>query len=102
MHADRRTQASGEIAPPGLWLLQRTCSAAPVETASGSGLEVNGAALKVVVDTLGAGLGRLAECNIRLTIDEPFNGEFDALRNDFNSSIAKIVETKINQFILFI
>lgn len=44
--------------------------------------------LKLVVDTLGAGLGRLAECNIRITIDEPFAERFESLRHDFNGSIA--------------
>jgi methyl-accepting chemotaxis protein len=44
--------------------------------------------LKTVVDTLGAGLGRLAECNIRITIDEPFADRFESLRHDFNNSIA--------------
>ena len=28
-HADRRKQRSGEITPPGLWLLRRTCSVEP-------------------------------------------------------------------------
>lgn len=46
------------------------------------------ASLEVVVDTLGAGLRRLAECNIRLTIDEPFVENFEALRHDFNHSLA--------------
>lgn len=43
--------------------------------------------LKIVVETLGAGLNRLAECNIRMTIDEPFAEAFEALRTDFNNSI---------------
>lgn len=46
------------------------------------------AELQTVVDTLGAGLGRLAECNIRMTIDEPFAERFESLRHDFNNSIA--------------
>lgn len=49
--------------------------------------------LKVVVETLGAGLGRLAECNIRMTIDQPFSEEFDTLRRDFNNSIATFQAT---------
>ena len=49
--------------------------------------------LKVVVDTLGAGLNRLAECNIRLTIDEPFSENFEMLRTDFNNSIATFQAT---------
>ena len=52
--------------------------------------------LQVVVDTLGAGLGRLAECNIRMTIDEPFDGQFDALRRDFNNAIGAFQSTLIN------
>ena len=42
---------------------------------------------------IGAGLGRLADCNIRFTIDEPFVSEFDHLRHDFNESLAKFQET---------
>lgn len=42
---------------------------------------------------IGAGLGRLADCNIRITIDEPFVSEFDHLRHDFNESLAKFQET---------
>lgn len=49
--------------------------------------------LKVVVDTLGAGLNRLAECNIRMTIDEPFAENFEMLRTDFNNSIATFQAT---------
>jgi methyl-accepting chemotaxis protein len=49
--------------------------------------------LKEVVDRLGAGLGRLAECNIRMTIDEPFSQDFEALRRDFNNSIGTFQET---------
>lgn len=49
VHADRRTQASGEIAPPGLWVLERTCSLAPAEMTSGAGVEVQGNALKVML-----------------------------------------------------
>lgn len=51
------------------------------------------ASLEEVVTTLGAGLGRLAECNIRMTIDVPFSAEFEALRHDFNSSIATFQAT---------
>lgn len=42
---------------------------------------------------IGAGLGRLADCNIRITIDDPFVAEFDHLRHDFNESLAKFQET---------
>lgn len=49
---------------------------------------VDAAELQTVVETLGAGLERLAECNIRMTIDEPFADRFETLRHDFNNSIA--------------
>jgi methyl-accepting chemotaxis protein len=51
--------------------------------------------MKVVKD-LGAGLARLSECNIRQTIDEPFVGEFETLRRDFNTSIGAFQETLVN------
>jgi methyl-accepting chemotaxis protein len=51
------------------------------------------ASLKVVVDKLGAGLNRLADCNIRMTIDEPFTVDFESLRKDFNDSLATFQET---------
>jgi len=51
------------------------------------------AELQQVVEALGAGLGRLAECNIRMTIDEPFAGPFEPLRCDFNNSIATFQAT---------
>ncbi|MDO6962361.1 methyl-accepting chemotaxis protein [Rhizobium alvei] len=44
------------------------------------------------VETLGAALERLADCNIRMTLDDPFIPEFDKLRNDFNTSIGKFQE----------
>jgi methyl-accepting chemotaxis protein len=49
--------------------------------------------LKVVVDALGAGLGRLAECNIRMTIDAPFAQGFEGLRGDFNNSLGTLQTT---------
>ena len=49
---------------------------------------------KVVVD-LGAGLDRLAKCNIRLTLDEPFAGGFEQLRKDFNTSLGVFQETLV-------
>ncbi|MFC3075973.1 methyl-accepting chemotaxis protein [Shinella pollutisoli] len=51
--------------------------------------------LNVVVIELGAGLARLAECNIRMTIDEPFPGDFEQLRRDFNNSIATFQATLV-------
>jgi len=49
--------------------------------------------LGVVVSELGAGLARLAECNISITIDEPFPADFEPLRKDFNNSIATFQAT---------
>ncbi|MBW6421810.1 PAS domain-containing methyl-accepting chemotaxis protein [Rhizobium sp. XQZ8] len=46
-----------------------------------------------VVKELGAGLSRLADCNIRQTIDTPFIPEFEPLRRDFNASIGAFQET---------
>ena len=46
------------------------------------------AEVMVVVEKLGAGLNRLADCNIRMTIDEPFTEAFEQIRNDFNNSLA--------------
>jgi methyl-accepting chemotaxis protein len=45
------------------------------------------------IEEIGAGLGRLAECNIRETIDRPFISEFEPLRADFNGSIGAFQET---------
>ncbi|THF53868.1 methyl-accepting chemotaxis protein [Allorhizobium terrae] len=45
------------------------------------------------VDAIGAGLERLAQCNIRMTIDEPFIPAFEYLRQNFNMSIGKFQET---------
>lgn len=68
-------------------------------------LDEDGTVLKVVkfasdvtgrvlaVREIGAGLGRLSECNIRITIDDPFVPEFEHLRYDFNQSLAKFQET---------
>jgi methyl-accepting chemotaxis protein len=47
------------------------------------------------LQSVGAGLNRLSDCNIRMTIDEPFIPEFEHLRNDFNTSIAKFQETLV-------
>ena len=45
------------------------------------------------IEEIGAGLGRLAECNIRMTIDRAFVPEFEPLRRDFNNSIGAFQET---------
>ncbi|MCM2292921.1 PAS domain-containing methyl-accepting chemotaxis protein [Allorhizobium sp. BGMRC 0089] len=42
---------------------------------------------------IGAGLERLSDCNIRITIDNPFVPEFEHLRHDFNESLAKFQQT---------
>jgi methyl-accepting chemotaxis protein len=52
-------------------------------------------ALSHVVETLGAGLARLAECNIRYTIDNPFMRDFEPLRNDFNNALAAFQTTLV-------
>ena len=49
-----------------------------------------------VVQELGAGLSRLADCNIRETIDEPFIDEFEPLRRDFNQSISAFQATLVD------
>lgn len=47
----------------------------------------------VVVENLGAGLERLADCNIRETIDQPFIASFERIRRDFNASLAAFQTT---------
>ncbi|RKE83918.1 PAS domain-containing methyl-accepting chemotaxis protein [Rhizobium sp. AG855] len=46
-----------------------------------------------VIEELGAGLGRLADSNIRMTLDHPFSAEFEPLRRDFNASIGAFQQT---------
>jgi methyl-accepting chemotaxis protein len=48
------------------------------------------------VEELGAALERLSHCNIRMTLDKPFVGEFESLRNDFNTSIGEFQKTLTN------
>lgn len=55
--------------------------------------ELHAQNLSVVVRELGAGLKRLADCNIRITIDEKFPADFEPLRHDFNNSIATFQAT---------
>jgi methyl-accepting chemotaxis protein len=50
-------------------------------------------ALRFVIEALGAGLHRLAKCNIRMTLDEAFEPRFEPLRQDFNHSIATFQAT---------
>lgn len=68
-------------------------------------MDIDGKVLKVVkfatdvterirvIEELGAGLGRLADSNIRLTIDQPFGAEFEPLRRNFNASIGAFQQT---------
>jgi methyl-accepting chemotaxis protein len=49
--------------------------------------------LFAVIERLGAGLQRLSECNIRMTIDEPFAAKFEPMRRDFNNSIGAFQDT---------
>ena len=49
--------------------------------------------LQTVVDQLGAGLERLSQFNIRMTLDEPFEEKFEQLRHDFNKSLTAFQET---------
>ena len=51
--------------------------------------------LETVITELGAGLARLADCNIRVTIDKPFPADFEPLRRDFNASIAAFQHTLV-------
>jgi methyl-accepting chemotaxis protein len=51
------------------------------------------ATLKKVIDDLGAGLDRLSRFNIHVTLDEPFDAEFEVLRNNFNRSLAVFQQT---------
>ena len=45
------------------------------------------------VEEIGAALERLSQCNIRMTLDTPFVGEFEGLRRDFNTSIGEFQKT---------
>jgi methyl-accepting chemotaxis protein len=48
------------------------------------------------VEEIGAALERLSQCNIRVTMDQPFVGEFERLRQDFNKSIGEFQRTLVN------
>ncbi|MET0747857.1 MAG: PAS domain-containing methyl-accepting chemotaxis protein [Rhizobium sp.] len=48
------------------------------------------------VEELGAALERLSHCNIRITLDYPFVGEFERLRTDFNAAINEFQKTLTN------
>ncbi len=45
------------------------------------------------VEEIGAGLERLSQCNVRITLDKPFVGELEKLRRDFNISIGAFQRT---------
>ncbi len=49
VHSDRRTQASGAIEPPGLWLLERQCEPVAVGENAPAGIDVRGTALRVAI-----------------------------------------------------
>ena len=49
IYADRRTQRPGVIEPPGLWMLQRQCSARAESMFAGAGVSVAGPAVSVVL-----------------------------------------------------
>jgi methyl-accepting chemotaxis protein len=49
--------------------------------------------IEFAVAALAKGLGNLARGDLRYTIDTPFTGNLDALRNDFNRSVAGLRET---------
>jgi methyl-accepting chemotaxis protein len=49
--------------------------------------------IQFVVTALAEGLGNLARGELRYTLDTPFAGNLDQLRNDFNSSVAGLRDT---------
>lgn len=48
------------------------------------------------VEELGAALNRLSQCNIRITLDYPFVGEFERLRTDYNMAIGEFQKTLVS------
>ena len=48
------------------------------------------------VEELGAALNRLSQCNIRITLDHPFVGEFERLRTDYNMAIGEFQKTLVS------
>ncbi len=48
------------------------------------------------VEELGAALNRLSQCNIRVTLDYPFVGEFERLRADYNMAIGEFQKTLVS------
>ncbi|MDQ0456130.1 methyl-accepting chemotaxis protein [Rhizobium paknamense] len=49
--------------------------------------------IEFAVNALASGLGRLANGDISVTIDTPFHGRLEQLRNDFNASLTRLQET---------
>ncbi|MDO6963774.1 methyl-accepting chemotaxis protein [Rhizobium alvei] len=48
------------------------------------------------VEALAGGLERLAQCNIRITLDEPFTPELERLRRDFNTALSEFQRTLVS------
>jgi len=48
------------------------------------------------VEAIAVGLERLADCNIRVSIDKPFIPEFERLRKNFNTAISEFQRTLSN------
>jgi methyl-accepting chemotaxis protein len=97
--------AAGEFFSDEFKRLAKDGSAVYIQATYNPILDEDGKVFKVVkfatdvtgrvraLQEIGAGLERLADCNIRMTIDDPFVSEFDHLRVDFNESLAKFQET---------
>lgn len=97
--------AAGEFFSDEFKRLTKDGSAIFIQATYNPILDDDGKVLKVVkfatdvtgrvraLQQIAAGLERLADCNIRVTIDDPFVPEFDHLRHDFNRSIGRFQET---------
>ncbi|SMC98680.1 PAS domain-containing methyl-accepting chemotaxis protein [Rhizobium sp. RU36D] len=97
--------AAGKPASSQFTRLAKDGSKVFIEASYNPILDDDGKVLKVVkfaidvsgrvraVEELAAGLERLADCNIRMTLDKPFTPEFEHLRHNFNTSIGRFQET---------
>ncbi|MFK0166813.1 methyl-accepting chemotaxis protein [Rhizobium sp. NPDC090279] len=97
--------AAGEFFSDEFKRLTKDGSAVYIQATYNPILDADGKVMKVVkfatdvtgrvraLQEVGAGLERLSDCNIRITIDKPFVPEFEHLRHDFNESLAKFQET---------
>ncbi|MDH6267107.1 methyl-accepting chemotaxis protein [Rhizobium sp. SG_E_25_P2] len=97
--------ASGDYASDQFMRLDKTGNPVFIQASYNPIFDDNGRVFKVVkfatdvtsrvrvVKELGAGLARLADSNIRETIDIPFSPEFEPLRHDFNSSLGAFQKT---------